>query len=141
MSVCRRNSLCNIYKRFFHGEVIAFCMPTLSPTMVSGKLLNLLVKEGDKVQSYQHFITISTTTLTKLPDNNNDKEMEIEIMEDEYYVAKYFANMNDTISINEPIALLCENKDDINDVKKINDINDVKKQFRIGQWQGYLKSK
>ena len=130
-------------KRYLNGEVITFGMPTLSPTMVNGKLIKLLVKEGETVQSYQHFITISTSTLLKIPNSNssndNNTELEIEIMEDEYYVAKYLINTNDTVPVNEPIALLCEHKDDIAEVKTLS--KEMYEQLRRCQWQGYLKVK
>jgi hypothetical protein len=114
-------------------------MPTLSPTMINGKLLKLLVPMGGKVNSYQHFINVSTKSLTKISDgNNDDKELEIEIMEDEYYVAKYIGNIDDVVAINEPIALLCENKNDISEVNEMS-IESIQK-LRIAQWQGYLKS-
>ena len=134
---------CRYSKRYLNGEVIAFGMPTLSPTMVNGKLIKLLVNEGETVQSYKHFITISTSTLLKIPNSSssddNNTELEIEIMEDEYYVAKYLINTNDTVPVNEPIALLCEHKDDIDEVKTLS--KETYERLRRCQWQGYLKVK
>lgn len=116
-------------------------MPSLSPSLVSGRILQLLCKEGDQVESYQHFMTVSTSTLLKIADNssnddNNDKQLDIEIMED-MYVAKYLVNTNDIVQVNDPIALLCEYKDDIDEVKAMD--KKLYQQFRKSQWQGYIK--
>ena len=133
----------NNNKRYLHGNVIVFTMPTLSPTMINGKILELKIPLLSTIKSYQHFMTISTNTLTKISDNNNnnnnnnDKIMEIEIMEDDYYIVKYLVNINDTISINDPIAYLCENKEDIHEV--MNFSKDESLSLRKCQWQGYIK--
>ena len=127
-------------KRFLKGKVMVFTMPCLSPTMTNGRILELKIPIGSSIESYQHFMTVSTNTLTKLQSdiNNNNQIMEIEIMEDDYYVVKYLVNINDTISINDPIAYLCENKEDIDEVTQFS--KNQSKELRKCQWQGYLKS-
>lgn len=93
-------------------------MPKLSPTMTSGRVEKWYVVPKDLVRSYQLVLEISTVELTQSARDrkNYDAEvslMEIEILEDDMYVAKLIATEGQEIKSGAPIAVLCEHSEDI----------------------------
>jgi pyruvate dehydrogenase E2 component (dihydrolipoamide acetyltransferase) len=87
-------------------------MPKLSPTMRSGKIEKWFVRKNCFVTSYQLLLEISTQSLTQEYENHI---MEIEII-DEVYLAKLFAEAGSTLQVGKPIAVFCNNAEDIETV-------------------------
>ena len=86
-------------------------MPSLSPSMKSGTILQWHVKEKDFVEEYQNFMIVSTNTILTDEDAKEHK-MEVEVMEC-MYIAKILAKEGETYAVGTPIAILVEESDNI----------------------------
>ena len=101
------------------GLVHALRMPQLSPKMQSGLLQRWRVQEGDYRRAYELLADI-------VPDHLQDVEMgenkgessdskaafEIEVQE-EFYLAKRLVQEGTHVPINTPIAIVCEEEEDV----------------------------
>lgn len=91
-------------------------MPQLSPSMKGGVLKKLYIHPGQYVAAYDLVFDITTQTLLNIPSNdgsnNGSIEMQIEVMED-MYVAKLFQEEGSVIEVGQPIAILCDNIDEL----------------------------
>ncbi len=99
-----------------HVGVRLLPMPKLSPSMVSGKVEKWRIKPGDQIQPYQLILEISTESLLKIGIQKDI--MDIEIIEDAY-LAKILVNEGESIRVGGPIAIFCEEKQNITSAAQI----------------------
>ena len=97
------------------------------------KLFPILIKRNfiavifrySQVKSYDLFLDISTESLLKINDvsKNTIQKLEVEIIEDDLYVANIlypeFGANSSLIPVGEPLAVLCENESEISLFDKI----------------------
>jgi pyruvate/2-oxoglutarate dehydrogenase complex dihydrolipoamide acyltransferase (E2) component len=111
------------------GAYAFFPMPQISPTMGSGQILRWHVAKGDCTQSNDLLVDVKVDKLVQVEDKENfemlEAEMEIEVIES-MYVAKLLRPVGETIQCGEPIAILCDEEDDIPalsalEVRSVND--------------------
>lgn len=89
-------------------------MPQLSPSMKGGVLKKLYIHPGQYVAAYDLVFDITTQTLLNIPSNDGGSiEMQIEVMED-MYVAKLFQEEGSVVEVGQPLAILCDNIDELN---------------------------
>lgn len=95
-------------------------MPKLSPSMKSGKILQWKVKEKELLTEYQNLMILETTTILDEYRSTPSEihTMEVEVME-EMYVAKLLAEEGQSYKVGTPIAILCEDEDDIEKAGKV----------------------
>jgi pyruvate/2-oxoglutarate dehydrogenase complex dihydrolipoamide acyltransferase (E2) component len=105
--------------RCYHGAVYILPMPRLSPMMLEGTVVKWHTKEGDAVQKYSLIADIRPNELTKVQTSDEGPpEMEIEL-QDDVFVAKLFATEGQKVPAGYPVALLCESREDIAEVKNL----------------------
>ena len=93
---------------------INILMPALSPTMEEGTLAKWLVKEGDEVKSGDLIAEIETDKAT----------MEVEAV-DEGVIGKILVSEGqESIKVNQPIAVLLENDESLSDLVIENNVTD-----------------
>ena len=93
---------------------INILMPALSPTMEEGTLAKWLVKEGDEVRSGDLIAEIETDKAT----------MEVEAV-DEGVIGKILVSEGqESIKVNQPIAVLLEKDENLSDLVIQNNITD-----------------
>ena len=93
---------------------INILMPALSPTMEEGTLAKWLVKEGDEVRSGDLIAEIETDKAT----------MEVEAA-DEGVIGKILVSEGqESIKVNQPIAVLLENDESLSDLVIENNVTD-----------------
>lgn len=129
-------------KTQFMKSIRLIVMPKLSPTMEFGKIEKWYRKGKDKINSYDLVLEVSTNTLT--PESTETSLMEIEIVED-MYVAKIIRKEGDIVPSGRPIAILCDNEEDIEDPEMSNiiiqeDMDVYHTKYTMAIWQGYIKS-
>jgi pyruvate/2-oxoglutarate dehydrogenase complex dihydrolipoamide acyltransferase (E2) component len=88
-------------------------MPQLSPSMKGGILKKLYIHPGQYVAAYDLVFDITTQTLLNIPSKDGGSiEMQIEVMED-MFVAKLFQQEGNVVEVGQPIAILCDNIDEL----------------------------
>ena len=93
---------------------INILMPALSPTMEEGTLAKWLVKEGDEVKSGDLIAEIETDKAT----------MEVEAV-DEGVIGKILVSEGqESIKVNQPIAVLLEKDENLSDLVIENNVTD-----------------
>ena len=93
---------------------INILMPALSPTMEEGTLAKWLVKEGDEVKSGDLIAEIETDKAT----------MEVEAV-DEGVIGKILVSEGqESIKVNQPIAVLLEKDESLSDLVIENNVTD-----------------
>ncbi|KAJ1440635.1 hypothetical protein B484DRAFT_391150 [Ochromonadaceae sp. CCMP2298] len=85
-------------------------MPKLSTSMSAGVLTKLRIEHGQYLESYHHAMDVSA--LHMLNASSEAQEMEVEVLDDSY-VAQLLTREGDTLTPGSPIALLCENEEDL----------------------------
>lgn len=85
-------------------------MPKLSPTMSHGTIVNMTLQPKQIVSSYDKIMEVSTHSL--LNTSEEQSTMDIEVMED-MFVAKVMVKSGQQMKVGTPIALLCDNEEDI----------------------------
>src|ERR1700743_319840 len=83
-------------------------MPALSPTMTEGKISKWLKKEGDKVKAGQTIAEIETDKAT----------MEVEAVDEGTWCHILVAAGTENVAINTPIAVLLEEGEKADALKK-----------------------
>lgn len=97
---------------------INILMPALSPTMEEGTLAKWLVKEGDEVNSGDLIAEIETDKAT----------MEVEAV-DEGVIGKILVSEGqESIKVNQPIAVLIEKDESLSDIEIENNVPDESKE-------------
>ena len=97
---------------------INILMPALSPTMEEGTLAKWLVKEGDEVNSGDLIAEIETDKAT----------MEVEAV-DEGVIGKILVSEGqESIKVNQPIAVLLEKDESLSDIEIENNVPDESKE-------------
>ena len=102
--------------RFYGGMFKILPMPILGPAMQYGKLIKWHVKPGDLVPTYGLIADIVADSMTIV--DGEQSEVEIELQE-EMYLVKCFCLEGDTLKAGEPLALLCEEESDFNEVSDL----------------------
>ena len=87
-------------------------MPRLSPSMSTGRLDQWLVAVGDEVVSEHVVCEVSTSELTEDPDDETTLVLQIESHEDGF-LAKILLPDGASAAPDVPIAVICENADDV----------------------------
>ena len=110
-------------------------MPSLSPTIKSAKLLKLHITEGQLVSPYDLCFEVLAKGLTS-QSTTDESWMEIEVIED-MYVAKMLCIPGEVLEVDSPIALLCENKEDIQNIHSLRSLTGIHSAI----WQAYVKTR
>ena len=123
-------------------------MPKLSPTpstsLIGTKLLKWHVEENMLLDTYALVCDVETNVLT----DDTSKEvfqMEVEIQEN-CYIAKLLYNEGDLIKAGLPIAICCDDEDELEEAQS-NDVIDLQldaykqAQFCMAGFQSYTKRK
>jgi len=119
-----------------------FEMPPLSPSMTHGAIHEWLVKPGDKIRSYDLFLKIKTRTLLASSDAQEVALLDVEVMEDELYVASLHSELHKELPVGTVIALLTDNSDDIVMAASSNTSTFVpNKDTKRALWQAYVTTK
>jgi pyruvate/2-oxoglutarate dehydrogenase complex dihydrolipoamide acyltransferase (E2) component len=130
-------------KSIFHttkqrfGSILTLCTPQLSPTMTSGKIVKWFAKSGQYIKAYELICEISTGSLVKVKISDSIEDvLEIELQED-LYVGKILLEEGSNTNVGEPIAILCEDEDDIIKCQNLSPIES--RNLNHALWQAYLK--
>jgi hypothetical protein len=91
-------------------------MPRLSPSMESGAIKKWFIQPNDYVQSYQLVLEVVAKQVRKTSSPETKYTMEIELLED-MYVAELLANEGEECAVGQPIAVFCDYKEDIENVR------------------------
>ena len=133
----------------FKGIISVLYFPQLSPTAAtSGFISKWHVKQGEQIKAYSLICDISTENLTQVKLGSNEScsitsdTLEIELQED-LYLAKMYHSDNSSVPINvdKPIAILCEDGEDILICKNIKASEIEQYKFTRTLWQAYVKTK
>ena len=143
-----------LFKRFltssakYSGNISVLCMPQLSPTMTGGKITKWYGSSGQKIKEYELICEISTETLTQIENYEKKDElidiMEVEIQEDVYiaHIFDYANTVESDILVGKPIALLCEEYDDITKLSSQTVAGNLQiEKFPRALWQAYTKTR
>eukprot|EP01038_Epipyxis_sp_PR26KG_P017544 gene17544-24345_t len=119
-------------------------MPQLSPTMLSGRVKKFCFSVGDLVQPYDLFMVVTTNTLLKdqgLEEAYDNVDMDIEIVDGDLFVCQYLCDINKDFPVGYPIAILSEDKIDVQHANKYISMNDIDNTspFPLA-WQAYKSS-
>mmetsp|Transcript_20639 Transcript_20639/g.36640 ORF Transcript_20639/g.36640 Transcript_20639/m.36640 type:complete len:188 (+) Transcript_20639:1-564(+) len=113
-------------------------MPSFSPVMSEGKLLNWIVKEGERIGMTELIAEVEVDKLSDLIADGGATTMEMESHE-EGYLARIFVKEGETRVPGAPIGLLCESKGDIEAFRNLKEIpSDVSDSMFV--WQAYVAS-
>lgn len=138
------------------GNANILYMPQLSPTMMKGTISKWYVKKYQKIREYELICDISTDNLTQIHNNENHEgmvdDMEVEVQEDAYvaYVFEIAAKVGSVVTVDIPIAILCDEKIDVdiissiiveNNLEYFNNNLILRKLFPRALWQAYSKKK
>lgn len=94
-------------------------MPKLSPTMTHGTIKKWHVIAGSPLEPYQLIVEIATTSLTMESTEAKEEDiMEVEILEDMFLV-DIIGKEGDTFVPGKPIAILCDDLDDMQVVEAL----------------------
>ena len=120
-------------------------MPRLSPTMTLGTIQKWFVSPKSAIQNYQLFLRVNATNLIR--DDDREIIMDIEILE-EGFVLELISNVGDAVEVGRPIAIICDNLNDLDHVESIQidrsqdyyvNPPHIDQQFNIALWQAYMK--
>jgi pyruvate/2-oxoglutarate dehydrogenase complex dihydrolipoamide acyltransferase (E2) component len=125
---------------FAHPNLRLLRMPSLSPTMKSGRINKLYLREGVGVTSYDLGFEITTTGLT-MTETAEESTMDIEVIED-MFVAKIFTKEGEVLNVDSPIAVLCDSEEDVAPVAQMLSAEAIPLvSIYPAMWQAYTKSK
>ena len=100
----------------FKGTVKCFRLPRLSPSMSQADHLVFHCRQGDWVTDYSLLLTLNIISLQQdaLTDEQSATPMHVEVME-EMQIARIFTHKqnNETLPIGMPLAILCEDSNDM----------------------------
>lgn len=120
-------------------------MPKLSPSQVDSsvtKLVKWYVKENSEVAAYSLLCEVETDALTE-DSSSATAKLDIEIQEGSY-IAKLLHKEGDEVKPGLPIAILCEEKEDLDRASKfpIDRTADVylSQDLRLTGFQAYVKT-
>lgn len=99
------------------GAVKYLPMPRLSPTMTKGVIQKWYIQPNNIVESNQLILEVSTRTLRDVSSKKSDYIMEVEIVED-MILADILAKEGDEVEVGHPIAVFCDEQEDIDRIKK-----------------------
>ena len=111
-------------------------MPCLSPSMEKGQILAWHTAPGDRVEAYHLVLDVRGFGLLdkNAGADDFDGDMEVEIMEDGT-IAKLLHQVGDVVNVNAPIAILCEEEDNLYNIEKLSPENIAEN----AMWQAYKK--
>jgi len=122
----------------YSGVVRLLNFPQLSPTMTQGRIIKWNGKIGDLIPANGLIMEIDAYSLTKTAEVNSPSRMEIEIQED-MYIAQLLVNEGALVDIGTPVAIFCEDSDDLPRLAGKDGGNLAA--FQPAMWQAYVKSK
>lgn len=126
------------------GNIHILRMPSLSPSMTMGSITNFYKKEpGDFIPSYNLFADVEVQSLLKTElDRNIRLELELQ---DDLYLVKIFQEINRPVSVGTPIAIFCDEQEDVMVVDGLklenSEFKMQGKNLMHVVWQAYVKSK
>mmetsp|Transcript_25571 Transcript_25571/g.48401 ORF Transcript_25571/g.48401 Transcript_25571/m.48401 type:complete len:195 (-) Transcript_25571:167-751(-) len=116
-------------------------MPELSPLMKQGTIVKWHVRKGDSVEANTLMFDVETKTLTEREDHAF--VLEVESQEDGF-VAAVFVPEGGEVAVGAPIAIVCDNKEDlsyfVDHVAPAQVDADKAYNDRTFLWQAYVKS-
>jgi len=100
--------------------ILVLTMPQCSPTMTSGKLTKWHVSPGNDVAAYDLVLDLSAHGLHDTDAGNSSAavDMEIETLDDGT-LCSVFHHAGDVVPINMPIAVLCDEPDNVEFAKSL----------------------
>lgn len=129
------------------GVMQLLLMPSLSPSMTKGTLTKLYtVSPGDEIKRYELFADIRCHSLLKTAKEEETIELELEL-QDDLFVVKVLSHVNSTLSVGQPIAIFCDELDDVKIASSIDFSGDNiaicmnSSLLQPVSWQAYVKSK
>ena len=132
----------------FNGLISVLYFPQLSPTATSGFITKWHVKQGEQIKAYSLICDISTENLTQVKMDTIDScsitsdTLEIELQEDLYLAQLYYSDDSSVpINVDKPIAILCEEEEDIIICEDIKASEIEQYKFNRTLWQAYVKTK
>lgn len=122
------------------SALFVFRMPSLSPTMRTGKILRYHAGEGDVIPAHGLIIDVETNELIE----GSSKPIQLEIeLQDELYLAKILIPASKSASVNAPLAVLTEEHYDLPALQSLEgsevDCLDDRR-FQQVLWQAYVKN-
>ena len=143
----------------FIGRCSILRAPSLSPSTTSLRIVRWHAKVGDLLPAYSLLCDVSTSTLTNQPQKklspsllssqsinfkeDEDTELNIELQE-EVIVARRYVEVGEVVPVGTPLALLCEDENDVSTCAAISadeaDALTQRKQPQMVEalWQAYL---
>eukprot|EP00879_Flechtneria_rotunda_P017810 GHRR01018669.1.p1 GENE.GHRR01018669.1~~GHRR01018669.1.p1 ORF type:complete len:186 (+),score=37.20 GHRR01018669.1:157-714(+) len=133
--------------------IIVLPMPSLSPSMKSGTIGRWLKAEGDECGMYDVVLEVQTESLVedayKVDEFAGKVTLLVEAQE-EAHLAKLLAKEGQEVPVGEPIAVLCEDVEQLpaaakqgeqlaQRVKNVYDVDQLGGSVRTLVWQSYLK--
>jgi pyruvate/2-oxoglutarate dehydrogenase complex dihydrolipoamide acyltransferase (E2) component len=86
--------------------------------MTSGIVSKWHARPGNLLKDHDLIVDIRARSIEVLPDNDDLVDMEIELIEN-MFVAKILAEESEELTAGSPIAILCENEEDIGRVESL----------------------
>jgi pyruvate/2-oxoglutarate dehydrogenase complex dihydrolipoamide acyltransferase (E2) component len=131
-------------------KVKVLVLPHLSPSTIDAKIVQWHIKPGQFINSYDLIVELSTNTLTAV-DSDAVSHLDIELLED-MYVGKILVESGETLAVGTPIAVLCDNLNDITALENISNqsihayystaMSTVDTSVSVSAlWQAYVKSR
>jgi hypothetical protein len=110
-------NLCGRFSTIQKAAYIKYLpMPRLSPSMESGTVKKWFIRSNDSVQSYQLILEVVAKQVRKSSSPETEYTMEIELLED-MYLADLLAKEGEECVVGQPIAVFCDNEEDIENVR------------------------
>ena len=106
----------------------------------NGKILRFHAGEGDVIPAHALIIDVETNEL--IEGSSNPIQLEIEL-QDELYLGKILARPSKSVSVNTPIAILTEERDDLPVLQSLERSDfECFENTKVQQvlWQAYVKN-
>jgi pyruvate dehydrogenase E2 component (dihydrolipoamide acetyltransferase) len=135
-----RQSIVSRRSSSYAGVIRVLRYPQLSPTMQFGRIVKWNGKVGDLIPTNGLIMEVEAFSLTKTESSDTTSLLEIELQE-EMYIAKLLRQEGSSlINIGTPVAIFCEEKDDLRHFLNFDDkmIGDIQ---LSAMWQAYVKNK
>jgi pyruvate/2-oxoglutarate dehydrogenase complex dihydrolipoamide acyltransferase (E2) component len=119
-------------------------MPTLSPSFKLGKITKWYGRKGDFLKANDILFDVTTHSLTNF--DSKESSLHVEIQED-MYIAKVIEEAGGKeVHVGAPIAILCEEQNDIDVAEKLiieddNKMFEISNKVQVCMWQAFVRSK
>lgn len=130
--------------RQLRGPIFVLPLPALSPTMKEGVISKFYQNEGGKIKSNSLIMDLNVPSLVE-SDRDKIFNMEIEL-QDELYLSKIIKPLGLSITVDEIVAILCEDEKDLEtsanfNISESSEVAQYGGKVRVAVWQAYVKNK